>query len=87
FHMMPGFAALVAGRGIDAADDRAEDVDSGAGAEDSGAGGEAAMAAEARRQLADLDALAPYAARLSRARRGLPADEREHLLASLRAIC
>ena len=47
---------------------------------------EAAMATEARQQLADLDALVPYAAQLSRARSGLPVHEHERLLAELRGI-
>jgi hypothetical protein len=85
FHFVPDFAVRVARRAVDAADDRValaseeydgdEDVDS-----------EAAMTTEARQQLADLDALVPYATRLSRARLGLPIDEHERLLAELRGI-
>jgi hypothetical protein len=89
FHGMPDFAALVASRAVDAADYRAElaseeydgdeDVDWEAEAE-------VAMTAEVRQQLADLDALVPYAALLSHACMGLPIDEHERLLAELRGI-
>ncbi|WP_435148772.1 hypothetical protein [Micromonospora aurantiaca (nom. illeg.)] len=44
---------------------------------------DAEVLAEVRQQLADLDALAPYAAKLSSARLGLSADEQERLLTVL----
>jgi hypothetical protein len=47
---------------------------------------DAAMAAEARQQLDDLDALAPYATQLSHDRFGRPIDEQERLLAALRGM-
>jgi hypothetical protein len=82
FHFMPRFAVLVAGRAMDAADDRAQlEAD-----EDDDAEAEAAMTAEARQQLADLDALTPHAVPLARARFGLPAADHERLLAALRGI-
>ena len=89
FHGMPDFATLVASRAIDAADYRVmltTEVYDGDEGVDFEAEAGAAMAAEARQQLADLDALVPYAARLSRARLGLPIHEHERLLAELRGI-
>ncbi len=89
FHMMPGFAALVVSRAIDAADYRvqlASETHDGEEDIDFEAEAEAAMATEARQQLADLDALVPYAAQLSHARFGLPIYEQERLLAELRGI-
>ena len=85
----PDFAASVAGRGIDAADYRVRLMsDSYTGEEDVDfeAEADAAMVAEARRQLDDLDALAPYATQLSHARSGLSTDEQERLLAALRGV-
>ncbi|WP_422743833.1 hypothetical protein ACN27B_05990 [Micromonospora sp. WMMD754] len=86
-HAEPAFAVHVAGRAIDAADHRVELASEGrAGDEAVDVDPEDAMVAEVRRQRADLDALAPYATTLSRARFGLPVDEGERLLAALREI-
>ncbi|MBQ0897866.1 hypothetical protein KBX37_33300 [Micromonospora sp. U56] len=82
-HAEPRFAAYVAGRSIDAVEYRME-LASEDYTGDEAIDADAAMDAEARQQLADLDALAPYATKLSHARFGLPADEQEHLLAVLR---
>ncbi|MEV0330350.1 hypothetical protein AB0H63_28415 [Micromonospora echinospora] len=82
-HAEPRFAAYVAGRAIDDVE-RRMDLASEDYTGDEAIDADAAMAAEARQQRADLDALARYATNLSRARFGLPADEREHLLAALR---
>lgn len=89
FHGMGLFAVLVASRAIDAANYRAEHASesyAGDGHLDFEATAEIAMAAEARQQLSDLDALMPYAAQLSRARLGLPVHEHEQLLAHLRSL-
>ncbi|MEV0876610.1 hypothetical protein AB0I85_02100 [Micromonospora echinofusca] len=86
-HAEPVFAAHVAGRAIDAADYRVE-LGSGdyTGDEAIGFDPDAAIGAEVRQQLADLDALAPYATKLSHARFGLPVDEHELLLDALRDL-
>jgi hypothetical protein len=81
-HFRPGFAVTVARRAVSAADYRATLADDDEDEADSAA----AMTTEARRQLADLDALAPLATRLSHARSGLPVGEHERLLAELRGI-
>lgn len=89
FHMDRGFAARVASRAIDAADYRvqlASETYDGDEEADFEHDAEAAMAIEARQQLADLDALVPYAAHLSDARLGLPIYEQERLLVQLRSI-
>jgi len=87
-HGMRDLAALVASRAIDAADYRTALSSESSGGDDVDleAESEAAMATEARQQLSDLDALAPYAAQLSRARAGLPSPEHERLRAQLRGI-
>ncbi|MCP3786039.1 hypothetical protein NLX85_21990 [Micromonospora sp. A3M-1-15] len=82
-HAEPRFAANVAGRAIAAVEYRMElATEDYTG--DEAIDADAAMDAEARQQLADLDALARHATKLSRARFGLPADDREYLLAALR---
>ena len=67
--------ALVASCAVDAADYRVESASEDYDGDqdiDFEAEAQSAMATEARQQLADLDALVPYAAQLSRARFGLP---------------
>jgi hypothetical protein len=83
-HALPQLAIRVASRGIDAAD-RWVQLSTGYGRYDY-VNGEAAMAAEARRQIATLAALTPLAQQLSRARTGLPAVESEHLKAQLQHL-
>lgn len=83
-HALPQFAVLVASRGIDAAHYWVQ-LATGHRRYDR-VNGEAAMAAEARQQLATLAALAPFAQQLSRARTGLPAAESEHLMAQLQQL-
>ncbi|GHJ54720.1 hypothetical protein Nm8I071_40270 [Nonomuraea sp. TT08I-71] len=84
-HAEPAFAVHVAGRAIDAVDYRMELASEDyTGDEAIDVDPDDAMEAEARQQLADLDALASYATKLSHARFGLPDDERERLLAALR---
>ncbi|MFJ5541017.1 hypothetical protein [Micromonospora chalcea] len=84
-HGEPVFAAHVAGRAIDAVEYRMELASEDyTGAEPVNSGAE--LLAEVRQQLADLDALAPYAAKLSSARFGLRVDEQKRLLAVLGEI-
>jgi hypothetical protein len=88
-HRMPDFAVLVASRAVDAAAYRVEPAfEEYAGDEfiDFEAEAEAAMVAEVRQQLTDLDALAPYATRLFQTPSGFPAHEHQRLLAELRGI-
>ncbi|MBQ1023482.1 hypothetical protein [Micromonospora sp. C95] len=86
-HAEPAFAVHVAGRAIDAVDYRMELASEDyTGDDDIDFDPDAALNAEARQQHADLDALAPYATQLSRARFGLPVDEQGLLLAALRGM-
>ena len=77
----PTFAANVATRAIDAADNWVQL----AADDDDYADSDPAMLAEAQQQLATLAALAPLAPQLKQARR-LPVPERERLLAQLKAL-
>ena len=83
-HASQRFAILVASRGMDAADHWVQ-LSTGYARYDY-ANVEAAVAAEARRQIATLDALTALTQQLSHARTGLPEKESEHLKAQLQRL-
>lgn len=88
FHMVADFAVWVGDRGIAAADNwayLATEADSDDD-NDVEAVAEAAVVAEARLQLATLDALEPYVARLSGLHLGLSVDEIDRLSVELPAL-